>query len=640
MIQHRQEQEGQSPIPFSDLSSGRGSKAIASEARKEIVQATPDYRRIGHKPESEDERIDTAERSARIAAEKNLMPVTSRVLAARGFDSGETLDTFLKRSLESIPDKWEMKDFRVAVEAIIEAKEEGKKIAIACDYDADGATSAAQMAMVLEALEINYEVFATDRYRGGYGLKPHMIEAIAAAECDIIIALDIGTKNHAELELAAEKGIEAIVLDHHEIDEHSGIPSCEAFVNPHRSDCGFAEGKLCAAGITYLVAEGVKETLLASYEPAHWNAADNIDTDILIQLAGCGTIADMMQLQGINRPLVSEALRQLRYTRHEGLKSLKGVSGLRWEVEASDVGFQMGPRINAAGRLIKDEALPGVMNAVNLFLTDDRETAATLAARLHEVNAERRTAEYRTLLSCIEQVEQERGRTLPPALVVCGNDFNPGVVGIVASRLTEIYNRPAVVLAGPTSQGEYVGSARSAHGVHLADALESTRSHLSHFGGHAGAAGCSLPAANLDAFKKDFTAEVKRQVRGKDRSNYVFADTTMTLKEFTEGGRELIKELSLLEPCGRGNPAPRFEVKEATVVAFHILNGRHLEMVVRQDDAYVTALLWQHDRHPAVEVGNVVNLVGRPRIDDQYHFNERRNPLQLEVLAIEEAKHS
>ncbi|MDC0358242.1 single-stranded-DNA-specific exonuclease RecJ [Oligoflexia bacterium] len=548
------------------------------------------------------------EEAKTIEQDFELSPVASRILAARGYTSGTELKNYIRPTLkEGLPAPEELKNLNVACALIVETIKRDQSIAICCDFDVDGLSGAAQLYHFLKTVEVPCQVYVPDRFKDGYGLNQEMIKKIAEEGHALVVTIDYGTTNIVELELAHELGLKTIVVDHH----HTGdvVPPADVFVNPHQKGCGFAGGILCAAGLAWYLVVGLRKRL---------TKAKDIEAKSYLDLACLGTICDMVPLIGANRIIAKRGLEMLERTNRKGLVALKEVIGVRNYVRCSHVSFGIGPRINAAGRMVHGDVV------IDLLSTSSSNTASKIAKKLNKLNIQRQETEETVKQAAILEV-QKRG-SLPCALVVGDASFHTGVVGIVAQRLVEAFYRPSVVLG--FEEGAYKGSVRGIKGFNVVEALTNTSQYLIKFGGHAGAGGCSIAEDQFEAFTEAFIKECERQLKGVELEPHAEADTKAKIPDINI---ELIKELKKFEPFGIGNPAPLLLINNLEVVELKVLKSAHLKTVLTDGKNYVTGLMWRQTSHPALEVGSTVNIVCRP---DSNVFNGRVE-MQAVLQAVE-----
>ncbi|HXP32021.1 MAG TPA: single-stranded-DNA-specific exonuclease RecJ [Stellaceae bacterium] len=503
------------------------------------------------------------ERAALTLAQQLQLPeIVCRVLAGRGIAAAEA-ERFLSPSLrECLPDPAHLKDMERAVARIVRALEHGETIAIFGDYDVDGATAAALLRRFLEGVGGRVMVYIPDRQREGYGPNAPALLQLKAQGVACVITVDCGVTAHAALAAAAEAGLDVIVVDHH-IGEPA-LPRALAIINPNRIDETSPHGVLAAVGVAFLLAVAVNRAL----RQAGWYA-ERAEPDLLqwLDLVALGTVCDVVPLTGINRALVAQGLKVLRRRGNPGLAALADVAGVGERIDAYHAAFILGPRVNAGGRI--GEADLGA----RLLATDDPLVARDLAERLHALNAERREIEARVLAQAVAQVEREGSGAL---LFVAGEGWHPGVIGIVASRLKELYNRPACVVAMANGVGK--GSGRSVAGVALGPAVIAARQEglLVNGGGHAMAAGFTVEAVKLIALR-DFLNERVAVSLGEGQVAELGIDGALTAAGAT---LDLVAQLERLAPFGTGNSEPRFAFPNLRVLRADVVGGAHLRCVL------------------------------------------------------------
>ena len=562
------------------------------------------YRRVRLKSQN-------LEEAARIADRFGLGAITARILAARGYQADQRAENFLKPALKSgLPDPGGLKNLDKACDLIAKTLKAKKPIAICCDFDVDGLSGGAIVCHFLRSAGAQVEVFVPDRFVDGYGLNEAVVRKIAKSGFGLMIAIDYGTTNLAELALAKELGVATIVVDHHHVS--SDLPPADAFINPQQEGCGFGEGMLCAAGLAWYLIIGLRHKL---------PQAKKIDAKSYLDLACLGTICDMVPLLGVNRVIAKRGLELLAATERVGLQALKGVAGVQKSVSCTHVGFGLGPRLNAAGRMVHGEVV------IELLTTDDSDRAGKLARKLNKLNAERQDTEARIKELAVQQVEKKE--ELPWGLVIWDKEFHTGVIGLVAQRLVEIYYRPAVVIG--SDQGKFKGSVRGISGFSVVEALSALGSYLQRFGGHEGAGGFSIAKEKIPAFVEAFNEECRCRLQGFELTPYIEADTEAGLEDITPG---LIDELGSLAPFGIGNPAPSLLIKGLQVMDVRTLKNEHLKALLSDGRRNISGLMWRQRQHPALEAGAKVDVVCRP--DKNLYAGHYQ--LQLNLQAVERVR--
>lgn len=557
-------------------------------------------------------------RARAIADSLNVSSVVGRVLAARGFEPGTELQNYMTPTLRNgLPDPSGLKNIREAARAIAQCHAAGRSVAICCDFDVDGLSGGSVVHDFCNAAGISSKVFVPDRFVDGYGLNERVVREIAEAGFGLLLTIDFGTTNTKELSIAKELGLVTVVVDHHHMS--GDPPPADVFVNPHQKGCGFANGIACAAGLAwYLVLALTKE-----YKSA------GIDAKDYLELACLGTICDMVPLIGLNRVIAKRGLESLSISKRPGLQALRNVIGIKGAVGCGDVSFGIGPRLNAAGRIVHGELV------VELLTTRDSIRADKLARDLNALNAERQTIEGTVKEHAIEQVSkqiaelQARGEESELwGLVAWHEEFHTGVIGIVAQRLVEHFYRPAAVM-GMDSPGIWKGSVRGIRGFSVVEALGAVKEYLMKFGGHEGAGGFSVREENVTAFQEAFRKECQRRLHDIERAPFVDVDTEALLEECSV---QVVRELEGLAPFGMGNPTPVILIKDLLVKEVRVLKDAHLKVVLSNGKRFITGLMWRQTSHPALEVGKRVDIACKPDINT-YGGNQE---LQATLQAVEE----
>jgi len=480
----------------------------------------------------------------RLAAELKLAEPVAVTLVRRGYRTVDAARRFLEAREAHEP--LEFKGMEEACERILSIARGGRRITVHGDYDVDGVTSTAILVRTLRSLGGEVDWFIPDRLSDGYGLTLSSVEQLRRRGSDLIITADCGIGSVEEVAAARAAGIEVVVTDHHLPGDT--LPDCP-IIHPVVSEYPF-EG-LCAAGVAYKLATALSDA--AGRGATETVGGRRHPTDSDLDLVALATVADMVPLVGENRRLVREGLRLLREGPRVGLRALMTVALVDPEtVDAGALGFRLAPRINAAGRLYRADA------GVELMLTADPDRAAAIAAELDRANAERRQAEQ-TVIECAERARSELPDSLreAPALVLAGEGWHPGVVGIAASRLVDRHFRPTILLS--VDGGRAKGSARSIPGFDLIAALDASSQHLNRYGGHRAAAGLELDAAGIDAFREAFIEQATSAIDPEDLVRRERLDALVGVGR--EGiGMDLARQLESLGPFGMGNPGPRLLV--------------------------------------------------------------------------------
>ncbi|MFH1500123.1 MAG: single-stranded-DNA-specific exonuclease RecJ [Verrucomicrobiota bacterium] len=494
-----------------------------------------------HSPPADPSAVDRLARAAGVSL------VVAELLAAAGLDRPEEAGEFLRPSLASVGDPFALRNLEAAAARLVKAIEGRQSVAVLGDYDVDGVSSTALLVSILRRFGLDPRFVVPRRMEDGYGLSRSAIDrALEDGAPDVFIALDCGTNSHAEVAYLRSRGCDVIIVDHHRSTEEHAAEAL--LINPHVYPCDGDEAwrNLCTVGLVFKLAHGLLKLLRAADHPT----AFEIKLRDYLDFVAMGTVADLVPLTGENRVMARHGLRELCEMRRCGLRALMDVAGIRsgQDIMPVDISFRLGPRINASGRLA-DAAL-----SVELLLSDDDRFCRETARQLDAFNRERQDIERQITLDA-ERMIEERYLDLP-AIVLYGDDWHPGVVGIVAGRVTRKYNRPCVVLG---NEGELAkGSGRSVDGVNLVEALAACGESLASWGGHPMAVGVALAKDRLDTFREQFAEEVRRQIGNDLTEPDLHIAAWLTSEDIRES---LMGELELLHPFGQANPEPVFGLR-------------------------------------------------------------------------------
>jgi single-stranded-DNA-specific exonuclease len=496
---------------------------------------------------------------SRHAEELKVSPLLARILALRGLAEPESARRYLSSSLRAdLPSPFLMADMEAAVERIVRAVHRKELICVWGDYDVDGTTGASVLVAFLRQIGAAPIYYVPHRIEEGYGLNTDGIVQLRQQGVDLIVTVDCGISNPREVQAARELGVDVVVVDHHQPPEE--LPPAVAVINPHRRDCSFPDKGLCAAGLAFYLVIGLR----AKLREAGWFAhSQEPDIRRYLDIVTLGTIADMVPLKGVNRTLIRRGLVELAESTRPGVLALKQVARIpSGAVSAGQVGFQLGPRINAAGRV--DYGI----KVVELLTTESNELALQIAHELDEHNHERRAIETAVLEEALIQAEARLNDQECYSLVLGGDGWHPGVVGIVASRIVEKFYRPTVIIGFDQETGK--GSARSIQGFHMVEAFRRCAGHLEKFGGHEHAGGLSIKKEQFASFSDAFERAVRECLAPESLSPLLEIDASL---KFSEIGFPLMRELDLLKPFGVGNPEPLFMSQGVEVCDSKIFSG-------------------------------------------------------------------
>lgn len=478
------------------------------------------------------------EEALRLAERIGLPPLLGQLLANRGLRTEEEVEHFLFPSLSHLTDPFLMKGMEEGVRRTIQAILGGEKVAVYGDYDVDGITSSALLKLFLADCGLEASVYIPKRLQEGYGLNPEAMKEIKAQGTKLLITVDCGVSDRQEVELARRLGMDVIILDHHEPPED--LPPA-IVIDPMQKDCPYPFKGLAGVGVTFAFVMALRKELR---ELGHWRRHPEPNLKRYLDLVALGTVADVVPVVGENRVLLKFGLEELSRTRRPGLVALKEVSGLsKGPVDYGHVAFRLAPRINAGGRMER-ENLP-----LELLLTHDQGEAKRLAEELEVANRERQALQEQIYREAKEMAETLKGEW---ALVLCSEDWHPGVIGIVAAKIAEEFWLPTVLIALDGREGK--GSGRSIPELHLRDALKRCSEHLLAFGGHRAAAGLKVLRDDVPLFREAFREAVKLSL-GERPIPTLYLDAELSLEQVD---LRLIESLELLPPYGPGNPRPLF----------------------------------------------------------------------------------
>ena len=508
----------------------------------------------------------------RLQRELSIPPLLARLLFLRGITDPEAAQAFLTPRLSHLHDPSRMAGMKEAVARLQQAIALKEKILIYGDYDVDGTMAVVVLLTALRTLGAQVEVHIPHRLTDGYGMRVPVVEEAAAQGSRVVISVDTGIREHVVLARARELGLDCIVTDHHLPDAH--LPPACAILNPRRADCAYPEKSLAGVGVAFklaqaLLGERLSERALESY----------------LKVVAIGTIADVVPLLGENRVIARFGLAGIsrRGGTQAGLAALLAVAGLDGEeVTAGDVAFRIAPRLNAAGRM------ENARDVIDLFTASDASQARLIAERLDKLNRERQRVEDEILREILESLERRPETAQRYTLVLSGEGWHRGVIGIVAQRVVERYHRPTLVIGVEDGQG--VGSGRSIRSFHLLDALQTASDLFERFGGHAQAAGFALSAARIPELEQRLESYARSRLTPDDLAQVLSVDAEI-------GGEEidwpLYECLRCLRPFGCGNPTPVLATRGLRLVmAPRILQDKHLKLKVALGPRSVDALGW------------------------------------------------
>jgi len=540
-----------------------------------------------------------------LASALNLPLALAGILVQRGYTEPEAARRFLRPSLEHLSDPFALAGIDRAVETVVSAVRRGVPILVHGDYDVDGQCASTLLTRALRLAGANATAFVPHRLRDGYDFGPAGLAQAQALGAGLIITCDCGITAIDAVAAAKQAGLAVVVTDHHL--PGPALPAADAVLDPQQPGDRSGATSLCGTGVAFKLVQALVPALgLPPNLPFH-----------LLDLVALATVADVVPLVGENRILVKHGLKLLAESRWAGLKALVETAGLAGrQIRAGHVGFILAPRLNAAGRI--GDASDGL----RLLLTDDPAEALVLARRLDVLNAERQLIDQRILEQALEQVE--RG-DLEAGIVLDGDGWHPGVVGIVASRVVERYGRPTFLIAFDGDIGK--GSGRSISRFDLHAALTACGDLLERFGGHHMAAGLTVRRSNLDAFRARFTEVARQRLAPDDLGPEQRVDLEIPLAEATGDFERLARHL---EPCGAGNPAPVLGVRGVRLARRAVVGSGHLKGLLEDGDAQLSAIGFQWADRAAGLGEGLVDAAFRLETNDWQGFST----LQARLCAL------
>lgn len=523
-----------------------------------------------------------------ISAQLGILPGIAQILVHRGITHVEEAQHFLFGTLDDLHDPFLMQGMRKAVERIRKAVSRSEKVMIFGDYDVDGILSVVMLTKALKLIGADVEHYIPERLKEGYGLKEKYIEPVLEKKVGLVISVDCGTKAVGFCRRAKASGVDVIITDHHQ--PGSSLPEAVALLNPGLPGSGYPDPRLAGVGVAF-------KLIQALFQQTIWSAS----LPGFLRLVAIGTVADIAALRGENRILVKFGLKGLERVENRGLMRLLEVCGLRGRrVSAGDVGYRIGPRINAAGRMGMTET------AVRLFFAEDDTECRELVQTLDRLNAQRQRVED-MIYDQARRVVQEKSLDKKYKILVLGSEeWHRGVIGIVASKLKDDFHRPVLLFA--YENGRAVGSGRSIRDFSLIDCLEANGRLLESFGGHTMAVGCELGCENVGALRQAINDYAGVHISEDHLKRRIPIDSCLRFAELDE---EFMESLALLAPFGVGNPKPTFLSQDVELVSEpRTLRGKHAKLMVGQDGRVFEALGWgRSDLAAGVRKGDRLDLV-------------------------------
>lgn len=551
-----------------------------------------------------------AQRIQELQMQLKIHPALCKILVQRGLDSYEKAKDFFRPGLNTLHDPWLMKDMDKAVNRILKAIEQKEKILVFGDYDVDGTTSVACMFQFMQTITTPelVEFYIPHRYREGYGVSRQGIEFAKEQGFTLIISLDCGIKSADLIQYAKEAGIDFIVCDHHLPDEQ--LPPAVAILNPKQADCSYPYKELCGCGVGFKLITALVQQLNKSLEEAY----------AYLDLVATAIAADIVPITGENRILAFYGLKKANENPSNGIKALQFLSGHTKALSITNLVFLIAPRVNAAGRM--DDA----RKAVQMFIAKSYEEALNFAEMLHSDNDDRKEADASITEEALQIIRQNPELQKRKTTVVYQPHWHKGVVGIVASRLTEHYYRPTIVL---TQSGDYAaGSARSVAGFNLYEAIHACRQHLLGYGGHFAAAGLTLETDKIEAFAQAFETVVAAQIPDELLIPEIKIDAEISFADIKPNFFNIIQQM---EPFGPENMRPVFITRNVTDAGYSkLVKEQHLRLVAKENNTVLTGIFFRAAHYlPIVQQGafDIVYTI------DENEWNGSVS-LQLKVIDI------
>ena len=542
----------------------------------------------------------------KIAEEFNISELLATVIVNRGIEKKEEIDIFLNPTRSNFHDPYLMPDMKKAIDRIEKAIEIQEKVIIYGDYDVDGITSITVLKKFLSDCGLEVDYYIPNRLDEGYGLNKDAIDKIKEEGYSLIITVDCGISGIEEIEYANSLGIETIVTDHHE--PMDVLPNAIAVVDAKRKDNVYPNKNLAGVGVVFKVSQAL----------AQRREMDEKEYLKYLDIVSVGTISDIVPLIGENRVIAKLGLKLVQMTRNPGLKALLNASGYK-ETNSNTISFGVAPRINACGRMGFEK------EAAELFLTDNIVKANSITENLNKYNRERQDIEKRIFNEAIEKIKSE-DMTNKNSIVLASKNWHHGVIGIVSSKLTELYFKPSILLCLEDGLGK--GSGRSVPGFDLHQALTDLSDYLDKFGGHEMAIGLTVDEKNIDVFKEKFEEYAKEKEIDKILP-ILEIDKQIGLKDIK---LDVVKELDLLEPFGEANKPPIFVYRNLKIDSIRALSdGKHLKLVLKDGNVLINAIGFNMgDLSRDYLIGDKVDVAGNLEINS---FNGRES-VQINIKDI------
>lgn len=520
-------------------------------------------------------KISNPELSAKISRALNISPLVSQLLINRGFDTPDRADFFLSAKLRDLHSPFLMKNMERAVERIITAIKNNEKICIYGDYDVDGITATAILVLFLQELHADVSFYIPSRLKEGYGLNVEALKRVKEQGVRLIITVDCGVSDFEEITYANDNGLDIIVVDHHETPDI--LVPAYTILNPKQPGCSFPFKGLAGVGVAFNLLMALRKSLR---DKGFWYKGMEPNLKRYVDLVALGTIADIVPMVDENRIFIRNGLEKISKGKRPGIKALKIVSGLsNGEVTSNMVGFRLAPRLNAPGRLSDAE------RSVRLLLSTDYEESLLLAKKIDEENTQRQQIEKKILAEAKAMIPSEENLT--HSLILCSSDWHQGVIGLCASRLSEKFIRPTILIVIDEKMGEGRGSGRSIQGFDIFHALKKCSSVLKAYGGHKAAAGLTVSANKIDLFIEKFTAIAQQELVREDFIPIIEIDADIQLGQLSH---DILEEIENLAPFGPANPEPVFSCSDIKFYSSMVVGNGHLKLKIKEDGKFFDAI--------------------------------------------------
>lgn len=545
-----------------------------------------------------------AEDVKNISQKYEIAPVIATILLNRGITEPES---FITPSESALLDPFLMLGMEKATERVLKAISNGEKIAIYGDYDVDGITSTAIMVKFLRSHKADVIYYIPDRHEEGYGINMDAIDKIHAQNVSLLITVDCGITAVKEIAYAKKLGIDTIITDHHECKEET--PDAYCLLNPKQPECNYPFKKLAGVGVAFKLLQALTIKM-------HFHMRELIDE--YIDLVAIGTIADVMPLVGENRIIVKRGLELLKYTVNRGIRALSDIAEINLSsVQTGTIGFMLAPRINAAGRMGDPRC------AVELLLSNDDMSARRYAEILNDKNRERQEIEISILEDALNMIEESPSIQSDFVIVLAHEGWHHGIIGIVASKISERFNKPCILISTDEDNGK--GSGRSIRNFNLFKALKNSSDLMQKFGGHDLAAGLSIKPENINKFREEINEYAKACLTEDDFVPILFVDSELPAEYINMNTAE---KLSILEPYGMGNACPIFYVENISILQIRPLSeGKHIKLILSSQEHSIEAVGFNMGEYlDILNIGDIIDIAFN--ID----INIYRGSRQLQVL--------